>query len=74
MSVVGHEYKLCELTLLILRHLNHEEENFDASFHICICEKDIFQPRESFVVQALCFFFFCEKCILCLGGICHLFG
>lgn len=51
------EYKIYKLTFLILGHVNHEEYNFDVSFSNCICEKDIVQPCEGFVVQAECFFF-----------------
>lgn len=43
-SGVGHKYKICELTCLILGHLNCEEYNFEISFPIHICEKDIFSP------------------------------
>jgi len=42
--VLGHKYKICELTCLILGHLNCEEYNFEISFPIHICEKDIFSP------------------------------
>lgn len=54
-----------------LGHLNHEEYNFDVSFHICICEKDIFKlvrilwfECTAFSLWEICFMF---------GGICHLF-
>lgn len=48
----GQEHKICELPLLILGHLNHEEEYFDVSFPVRLCEKVIFQPCKGFVVQA----------------------
>lgn len=34
--------KKFRLTLLIAGLINHEEDNFDDSFHICLCEKGVF--------------------------------
>lgn len=56
-AFLGHEYKICELTWLILGHLNREEYNFEFSFSYSHLWQRYFQPCKGFAAQVECFCF-----------------